>query len=121
MTPVERCTVCGGLFAFLPRGVCAGCLEVRERAFAGVREWLLDNRGASILAASEATGVDEALIMSFIREGRLEFVGDAAGRPASRDEEITARIRRDLEARAATGQEAPTDPGRQAQGMRSRA
>jgi hypothetical protein len=120
VSPVERCSVCGGLFAFLPRGVCAACLDVRERAFAGVREWLLDNRGASILAASEATGVDEATILSFIREGRLEFVADAAGRAVSPDEEeIKARIRRDLEARVA-GSTDPSDADRRAQGMRSR-
>lgn len=121
MSPVERCSVCGGLFPFLPRGVCAGCLEARERAFAGVREWLQDNRGASILAASEATGVDEATILSFVREGRLEFVADAAARAVSPDEEeIKARIRRDLEARA-TATPDPREADRPAHGMRSRA
>ncbi len=44
-----------------------------------MREWLRDNRGASIIAACQATGVEERLVAEFIREGRLQFAG-AAGR-----------------------------------------
>ena len=120
MSPVDRCAACGGLFGFLPRGVCAACLDLRERAFAGVREWLLDNRGASILAASAATGVEESLIMSFIREGRLEFVGDGEHAVSRDEEEIKARIRRDLEARAAGAPAGPVHADQPSHGMRSR-
>ena len=74
MTPVEACRVCGGLFPYLPRGVCAGCIDAREASYREVREWLLENRGASVVQACAATGVEESLILSFIREGRL---GDA--------------------------------------------
>lgn len=101
MSPVESCRGCGGLFAFLPRGYCAECIDLRERRYQDVREWLLDNRGASVLDAAQATGVEESLIMAFVREGRLEFVGSAAATPE--DEELKERIRRDLAARGTTG------------------
>ena len=79
MRPIESCKGCGQLFGFLPRGYCADCLDAREEQFATVKEWLFEHRGASIAAASEATGVPDATIMSFIREGRLEFVGAGGG------------------------------------------
>ena len=85
---VQRCRECGGLFAHLPRGVCAGCLDRRERDFRAVRDWLRDNGGAGIAEASAATGVEEGAIVRFIREGRIELVdpGDPALR-RDRDEE----------------------------------
>jgi hypothetical protein len=121
VTPVEACRSCGGLFPFLPRGVCADCIDLRERRYADVREWLLDSPGASIAQASEATGVEESLILEFLREGRLEFVGAQHGGPASEDE-IKERIRRDLASRAAAEAAATTPPpaGRRSLGMRSR-
>lgn len=121
MTPVEACRACGGLFAFLPRGICAACQDLREQRYQAVREWLLDNRGASILQAAEATGVDESLIGEFVREGRLEVIGSGpATSPA--EEAIKERIRRDLAAREAAGPAPGTDaPARPAHlGMRSR-
>lgn len=75
MTAVQSCKGCGKLFPFLPRGLCADCIDVREERFHTVREWLRDNRGASIIAACQATGVEERLVAEFIREGRLEFSG----------------------------------------------
>lgn len=123
MSPVEACRSCGGLFAFLPRGVCADCQDLRERRYRTVREWLLDNRGASILQVAEATGVGEKLIGEFVREGRLEIIGASEAVSSPREEEVKERIRQDLAARAAQGAAAPgTDaPARPARlGMRSR-
>lgn len=123
MTPVEACRGCGGLFPFLPRGVCAACIDLRERRYAEVREWLLDNRGASVLQAAEATGCPDSLIMEFIREGRLEFIApEMATTPA--EQELKERIRRDLAERAADTAAPPAtgrpSAGRTALGMRSR-
>lgn len=123
MSPVEACRTCGGLFAFLPRGICADCQDEREHRYQDVRDWLLDNRGASILQAAEATGVDERLISEFVREGRLEIIGAAGADASPREQELKERIRKDLAARAAQGAAAPgTDaPARPAHiGMRSR-
>lgn len=121
MTPVEACRACGGLFPFLPRGVCAACIDLREHHYAEVREWLLDNRGASIVRAAEATGVEESLILEFLREGRLEFVGAEQATTAA-EEELKQRIRRDLAARGADGPGGGEHvaSGYSALGMRSR-
>lgn len=74
MNPVQACTGCGRIHSFLPRGLCADCIDARETQYRAVRDWLSDNRGASIAEAAEATGVEETLILAFVREGRLETV-----------------------------------------------
>jgi len=122
VTPVESCTGCGMLFGFLPRGYCSDCLDARDEAFRTVREWLFDNSGASIGEASKATGVEDALIMSFIREGRLELVGSGGGgegRPPMTEQDVKERIRREMVERTARAARAPSTPGR-ASGMRTR-
>ncbi len=75
MSPVQQCTGCGGLFPFLPRGLCADCIDVREERFQAVRTWLADNPAASLAAACQATGAEMRLVEEFVREGRLEFSG----------------------------------------------
>jgi hypothetical protein len=102
VTAVQSCRGCGKLFPFLPRGLCADCIDLREERFQTVREWLQDNpSGASISAASKATDVTEGLIGEFIREGRLQFAGaesesvkDRQAREALREkliDEMTAK------------------------------
>lgn len=99
MAGMEKCRECGRIFGALPRGVCASCLDQREGDFRMVRDWLRDNRSASIPVVSEATGVDEGVIVRFIREGRIEIV-DPANDPAlqrdRRDEERRAELVRGL-------------------------
>ncbi|WP_217915126.1 hypothetical protein [Miltoncostaea marina] len=124
MRPIESCKGCGQLFGFLPRGYCADCLDAREEQFAVVKEWLFEHRGASISAAGEATGVPDATIMSFIREGRLEFVGAGGGgdgRAPASEADVKERIRRDLEQRATRDPRPAPQGGRSSHvGMRSR-
>lgn len=74
MTPVQACTGCGRIHSFLPRGLCVDCIDARETQYRTLRDWLTHNRGASIAEASEATGLAEALILSYVREGRLDTV-----------------------------------------------
>ena len=88
---VEPCSSCGGLFANLPRGVCANCLDRRERDFRAVRDWLRDNRGAPIAQVSAATGVDEGIIVRFIREGRIDVVDPSTDPTLRRDREDEER------------------------------
>ena len=124
MSPIQACKGCGGLFAYLPRGLCADCLDVREERFRVVREWLIDNRGASIAGAAAATGIEEALIASFIREGRLEFIAasSASVQEIRGQDALRNRIVDEMAAQLAaqTGSVPPTADARRAAGMRSR-
>jgi hypothetical protein len=97
VSPIEACRGCGGIYSYLPRGLCAECLDRREAAFQTVKEWLHENPGASVARVSLETEVAESLIAEFIREGRLVRI--AAG-PAPDDlreeQERRARIMRQM-------------------------
>lgn len=110
---VQRCEACGGLFAHLPRGVCASCLDQRERDFRDVRDWLRDNGGAGIAEAAAATGVEEGVIVRFIREGRIEVVdpADPALLRDREDEERRAELVRRLADAPHLGTSLNTDIG----------
>jgi predicted amidophosphoribosyltransferase len=77
---VVKCQDCGGLFSFLPRGLCADCLDHIEKDYRTVRDYLRDNPGTLVHQVAEATEVDEGRIRDFIEEGRIEFatVGNVA-------------------------------------------
>lgn len=103
---IQRCEGCGGLFANLPRGVCANCLDQREQEYRTVRDWLRVHRGASIPEAAAATGIDEGVIVRFIREERIEIVDPAADpvlRATREDEERRAELVRRLAERERFG------------------
>ena len=127
MSDVEACRECGRLFGFLPRGVCIDCQDLREQRFQAVKEYLADNRGASILQTATDTGVEEGLIVGWIREGRLQYAGPDAGRleGIDHDEDVKARIRAQLAAQAGGQGTDPRPPAaaphRANLGMRSRA
>jgi hypothetical protein len=127
MSPVEACRECGRLFGFLPRGVCVECQDLRERRFQDVKAYLADNEGASILQTAADTGVEEGLIVGWIREGRLRYAGPDAGslEGIDHDEDVKARIRAQLAAQAGAPGTDPHGPAAASSssrlGMRSRA
>jgi len=119
VTPVQRCGACGRLFPFLPRELCAACLEEREARFRRVRDWYRANPGGALQDAATATEVEVALIMAWMAEGRLRRVpvGDDLAAPMRADEERRAAIRRTLTtttdaAPAAGAPPAPPQPRR---------
>jgi hypothetical protein len=117
VTAVQSCKGCGKLFAFLPRGLCADCIDVREERFQTVREWLRDNRGASVIAACQATGVEERLVAEFIREGRLEFSGATE---SVKDQQAREALRAKLVAEMSSQAPAPAPPPSPRRGMNVR-
>jgi hypothetical protein len=125
MSHIEACRECGRLFGFLPRGVCVDCQDLREQRFQAVKEYLADHAGASILRTATDTGVEEGLIVGWIREGRLRYSGPDAGQldGIDHDEDVKARIRAQLAAQAG-GQGTDPRPSAAAPshhlGMRSR-
>ena len=68
---VQGCKECGRIFNASKPGVCQKCRAKEIDALALVTESLRDEPGQSVEELSENTGVDEKLIMKFIREGRI--------------------------------------------------
>jgi hypothetical protein len=107
---VQQCQDCGALFGYLPRGVCAGCLDAREADFRTVRDWLRANPGASAVDTSAATGVGERRISLFIREGRLSRPAGEGWEHVDEDERRRALIREALPGLAPAPAPAATPP-----------
>ncbi len=69
---LKNCKKCGKLFS--PKTnekVCPVCREEEEEKFKKVKEYLWDHPKASVEEVHEATGVEEELIIKFVKEDRL--------------------------------------------------
>ena len=71
---LDNCPRCGKLFAKGIRDVCPACVREIDKQYESCAEYLLENRGASIVEVSEATEVSIKQITKFIREGRISLV-----------------------------------------------
>lgn len=74
MAELANCTRCDTLYVKTMRDICQGCYQEEEAAFKVVYRFLMDqkNREASMAEIVEVTGIDEALIIKFLKEGRLQ-------------------------------------------------
>ena len=70
---VRTCRVCKGLFQYMGNPICQSCQDKLDSDFVKVREYLYDNPSAGVLEVVEETGIEERIVMGFLREGRLEL------------------------------------------------
>ncbi|RFB11036.1 hypothetical protein DZB84_21230 [Bacillus sp. HNG] len=76
MGELMNCPNCGALFVKTNlRDVCEKCYKEENQAFETVYKFIRkrENRTATIYEAAEGTGVDEELIIKFIRTGKLKL------------------------------------------------
>lgn len=73
MAELANCSRCGSVFVKTVRDICQDCYRKEEEAFRIVYDFMRErkNREATVLEIVEATGVDEELIMKFVKERRL--------------------------------------------------
>lgn len=70
-----NCKECGKVFASTGQKICPDCRQTEEEKFELVKDYLWDNPNSTIKKVSEATGVEEELIIKFMRENRLAAEG----------------------------------------------
>jgi flagellar operon protein (TIGR03826 family) len=76
MAELSNCPKCDAIFVKNQfRDVCQDCWKEEETAYETVYQFIRkrENRTATILQVVEATGVDEDLILKFIRTGKLKL------------------------------------------------
>ncbi|MEN1967325.1 TIGR03826 family flagellar region protein [Lentibacillus sp. N15] len=73
MAELANCTRCDAVFVKTFRDICQTCYREEEQAFTTVYQFLREqkNREATLPEIVEATGIDEKLIIKFIKEKRL--------------------------------------------------
>lgn len=74
MAEIRNCIKCGRIFQYDGfNKKCDRCRRNEEEEFKKVKEYLYDHPGATITMVSEETGVEEDLILKYLRQGRLEI------------------------------------------------
>jgi len=77
MPDVRNCRKCGRIFNYLGGPpICPACKQQEEEIFKKIKEYLYDNPGASVTQVSKDLDVSIELIKRFLKEGRLEIVGE---------------------------------------------
>ncbi|UJL45347.1 hypothetical protein KFZ58_13130 [Virgibacillus sp. NKC19-16] len=73
MAELANCSRCNAVFVKNIRTVCQNCYKEEEKAFETVYRFLRKqkNRETTVMEIGEATGVEELLIIKFVREKRL--------------------------------------------------
>lgn len=72
---LRNCPECGKVFVWVAHNLCPECAGKEEAFFKEVEKYLELHPGATIFEISEATGVPEEKIISFLRAGRLIPLG----------------------------------------------
>lgn len=91
MAELSNCSICGNIFVKTTSSFCPACRQEIDKKFNRVYDFIRKkaNREATIHEVHKATGVEEELIIEFIREGRLrtsqfknlKYPCEACGRP----------------------------------------
>ncbi len=73
MGDLQNCSRCGKLFIKNLRDVCQDCIQEEEGQFQKVYQFVRkkQNRMASIKEVEQGTGVEESLIIKFVKQGRI--------------------------------------------------
>ena len=75
-----NCPRCGKLFNQVTKqNVCSGCMQEEERNFCDVRDYIEENRTATVAEVVQETGVSAKRIQKFLREGRLQATPGMGG------------------------------------------
>ena len=75
---VRNCVRCGRIFNYVSgQPICVECKGQLEKKFTEVKQYLRENRGASIQEVSEVNQVDIRQIRQWIREERITFAEDS--------------------------------------------
>ena len=75
MMDLINCKECGKLFSSAGPKVCPDCRQSEEEKFEIVKEYLWENPNSTVKKVNEDTGIDEDLIIKFMREDRLASEG----------------------------------------------
>ena len=77
---IIQCKICNKPFQSIGGDTCADCLDKIDRDFMTVRDYIYENPNSNMEKVSEETGVEKAVILHLLKEGRLKLdTPDAEG------------------------------------------
>lgn len=81
---IINCRMCGKIFRSGGSKVCPVCVEEMEKQLLVIRDYIDEHPDANVSEVSEATDIDEKVILEFIRDSRLELKDEGVGLPCER-------------------------------------
>ncbi len=72
---LRNCPECGKAFVYVTSRLCPRCREREEQDYRQLRDFLHEQKGATLAETHAATGVAMERILRFLREGRLVETG----------------------------------------------
>ena len=79
MGELKNCKRCGAMFNYVVgHPICGRCRKADEEDFKKVKNYLYDNPGSSPPEIAVEVDVSVEKIRRYLKEGRLEIVGDAS-------------------------------------------
>jgi len=73
MLEIKYCKRCGKVFNYKVSPYCPACIIKNDEDFLKCREYIEKNKYVTIKELAENTGVDEKIILNFLKEGRLSL------------------------------------------------
>ena len=70
---IRNCKNCNRFFKYQSSKYCPNCVIEMDQVFIKVREYIYDNPNSTVVEVSKNTGVDNEIIMEFLRDGKLEL------------------------------------------------
>ena len=68
---IIQCKICNKPFQSIGNNTCPECIKKIDADFITVRDYIYDHRNTRIDKVSEETGVEKAVILHLLKEGRL--------------------------------------------------
>ncbi|WP_353893751.1 hypothetical protein PRVXH_000512 [Proteinivorax hydrogeniformans] len=79
-----NCRKCGKIMYSNGYFMCSECKAEEYSSYKLVRDYVYDNKGATVLEVAEATGVDKSVILRYVKEERLSLLDDRSILPRCR-------------------------------------
>ncbi|MFY9176866.1 MAG: hypothetical protein WBI74_02020 [Caldicoprobacterales bacterium] len=70
---IRNCKRCDRIYQYRGSKYCPQCTIELDEIFIKVRDYIYDNKNATVLDVSQALGVEEDIILEFLKQGRLEL------------------------------------------------
>jgi hypothetical protein len=78
MSELKNCINCHTSFVSVTESkICLKCLKEDDIIFKKIKDFLYDNPGATMLEVSSTFDISTKKIIKFLRDGRLEIIGDS--------------------------------------------
>ena len=70
---IIQCKICHKPFQSIGGNTCSDCLTKIDRDFMTVRDYIYENPNSNMEKVAEETGVEKAVILHLLKEGRLKL------------------------------------------------